>query len=134
MVMISGDSLTIPEKSCITGTSTSGRRAFHPSTPKNAAWGMIFSGARETTFHFYPTLPDMLGAPLIRYQVVQMREPSDQRLLTLARVMESLHRKQLPVDSVMRLIQQRAGHRHLRDCGVRLALLHDLRTISTFFA
>jgi hypothetical protein len=30
----------------------------------------------------------MLGAPLIRYQVVQMREPRDKRLLAPAGVME----------------------------------------------
>ena len=32
-------------------------------------------------FHFYPTLPGMLGATLIRDQVVQMGQPAQKRLV-----------------------------------------------------
>jgi hypothetical protein len=38
-------------------------------------------GGYAPTFHFYPTLASVLGAPLIRDQVVQMREPLQKRLL-----------------------------------------------------
>src|SRR5712691_12761300 len=64
-------------------------------------------------FHLHPTLPGMLGAPLIRHQVVQVSQAGEKRLLAATGMMEPLHREQLPLDSVMRLIQQRAGHRHL---------------------
>jgi hypothetical protein len=43
-----------------------------------------------------------------------MRQTSEKRPLTSARVMEALHREHLPVNSVMRLIQQRTHRRHLR--------------------
>jgi hypothetical protein len=55
----------------------------------------------------------MLGAPLIRYQVVQMCEPRDKHLLAPTGVMEPFHREQFPVDGVMSLIQQGAHHWHL---------------------
>src|SRR5712691_8447467 len=55
----------------------------------------------------------MLGAPLIGHQVVQVSQAGEKRLLAATGMMEPLHREQLPLDSVMRLIQQRAGHRHL---------------------
>ena len=45
-----------------------------------------------------------------------MRQPCEKRLLAATGMMESLHREELPLDSVMRLIQQRAGRRHLRVC------------------
>src|SRR4029434_7459019 len=56
------------------------------------------------SFHFHPTLASMLGATLIRYQVVEVREPGEKRLLAAAGMMESLHREQLPLDGVMGLI------------------------------
>jgi hypothetical protein len=36
-----------------------------------------------SAFHLYPTLPGMLRAPLIRDQVIQVRQPREKRLLTL---------------------------------------------------
>jgi hypothetical protein len=65
-----------------------------------------------TSFHLHPTLPSMLGTTLAGHQVVQMCEPSQERLLAAFGMMESLHHEQLPVDGVVGLIQQRAGHRH----------------------
>src|SRR5499427_10865645 len=51
-----------------------------------------------STFDFYPTQPCVLGAPLIRNQVVQMRQACEKRRLAPARVMEALHGKQFPLD------------------------------------
>ena len=56
----------------------------------------------------------MLGATLIRYQVVEVRQPGEKRLLASLRVVKAFHREQFPLDGVMRLIQQGAGGRHLR--------------------
>ena len=72
-----------------------------------------------STFHFHPTLPGMLGSPLIRDQVVQVREPRQKRLLTSPWMMEPFHGEQFSLNGIMRLIQERAGHRHLgivKDC------------------
>ena len=54
----------------------------------------------------------MLGATLIRHKVVQVRQPREKRLLAPLGMMEALHHEELPVDGVMRLIEQGAGHRH----------------------
>ena len=69
-----------------------------------------------STFHFYPTLPGVLGSTLIRHQIVQVREPGEKRLLTAPRMMKALHGKQFPLDGIVRLIQERAGPRHLGGC------------------
>src|SRR5262249_6017689 len=53
---------------------------------------------------------------LIRDQVVQVGEPCEKRLLTAPGMMEALHRKELPLEGVMRLIQQGAGYGHLWGC------------------
>src|SRR5262249_57784773 len=62
------------------------------------------SGWDCASFDFHPTLPGMLGATLIRDQVVQMGQPAQKRLLAPFGVMAALHREQLPLDSVMGLI------------------------------
>jgi len=62
----------------------------------------------------------MLGSTLIRDQVVQVRKPRQKRSLTAPWMMEPLHRKQLPLDGIMGLIEQRAGHGHLRVCEDRI--------------
>jgi hypothetical protein len=67
-----------------------------------------------SSFHFDTTLAGMLGPTLIGDQVVQMCQPRQKRLLAPFGMMEPLHHKQLPVDRVMRLIQQRTAHGHLR--------------------
>ena len=71
-------------------------------------------------FNFHTALPSMLGATLIRYEVVQVRQPSQKRLLAAFGMMEALHHEQLPVDGVMSLIQQGARHGHLRVCEDRI--------------
>jgi putative flippase GtrA len=67
-----------------------------------------------SSFDFHSTLAGMLRAPLVGYEVVQMGEPAQKRLLAAFGMMEDLHHAQLPVDGVMGLIQHRARHRHLR--------------------
>jgi len=66
------------------------------------------------SFDFHTTLPGMLGTTLVGHQVVQMGEPAQKRLLAPVGMMEALHHEELPVHSVMRLIEQRTGHGHLR--------------------
>jgi hypothetical protein len=51
----------------------------------------------------------MLSPPLIRHQVIQVRESSQKRLLVPTGMMESLHRKEFPPEGVVRLIPQRTG-------------------------
>src|SRR4029434_709741 len=55
----------------------------------------------------------MLGSTLIWDEVVQMGEPRQKRLLTSPGMMEPFHGEQFSLDSIMRLIQERARHRHL---------------------
>ena len=74
----------------------------------------------SSAFHFHTTLPGMLGPTLIRDEVVQMGEPREKRLLAPTWMMEALHREQFPLDGVMGLIQQRAGHGHLGVCEDRI--------------
>jgi hypothetical protein len=45
-----------------------------------------------------------------------MGEPREKRLLVTFGMMKRFHHEQFPVDGVMRLIQQRAGHRHSGVC------------------
>ena len=56
----------------------------------------------------------MLGPTLIGHEVVQVRQPCEKRLLVPVWMVKPFHGKQLPVNGVMRLIQQGARHRHLR--------------------
>jgi hypothetical protein len=71
-------------------------------------------GGDSPAFHFYPALSGMLGSTLIRDQVIQVRQPCQKRLLTALWMMEPLHGEELPLNSIMGLIQQRAGDGHLR--------------------
>jgi hypothetical protein len=43
----------------------------------------------------------MLGATLIRHQVVQVRQPDKKRLWAPFGMMEAFHREQLPLDGIM---------------------------------
>jgi hypothetical protein len=72
------------------------------------------------SFHCHPTVAGMLGATLRRDEVVQVGEPGEKRLLAATWVMEPLHREQLPLDGVMRLLSERAGHRPLGGCKDRI--------------
>ena len=62
----------------------------------------------------------MLSPTLIGDQVVQMGQPAQKRLLAPFGMMEAFHREELPLDGVMGLIQERAGHRHLGVCKDRI--------------
>ena len=53
---------------------------------------------------FHPTLPCMRGLTLIRYQVVQVREPRQKRLLTATWMVQPFHCEPLPLDSIMGLV------------------------------
>ncbi len=55
----------------------------------------------------------MQGSALVRDRVLQMRQAGEKRHLTPTGVMEALHGKELAVDGVVRLIQERAAGRHL---------------------
>src|SRR5215813_6875574 len=66
------------------------------------------------SFHFHATLAGMLRPTLIRDEVVEVGEPGEKRLLASTRMMKGFHHEQLPVNGVMRLVQEGAGHRHLR--------------------
>ena len=57
------------------------------------------------SFDFHTTLPGMLGAPLIRHQVVQVGQAREKCLLAATWVMKPFHGKELPRDGVMRLIE-----------------------------
>jgi hypothetical protein len=72
----------------------------------------------------------MMGAPLIRDEVVQVCQPREKRLLVAAWVVKPFHGEYIPLDGVMGLTQKHAGHRHLGVCehGIpaRLLLLHPV--------
>jgi hypothetical protein len=61
-----------------------------------------------------------LGATLIRDEVVQVCESRERGLLTATGMVKPLHSKELPLDGVMDLIQECAGHRHLGVCTDRI--------------
>jgi hypothetical protein len=62
----------------------------------------------------------VLGPALIRHQVVEVCQPYETRLLAATWMVKPLHREEFPLEGVVGLIQQRAGHRHLRVCKHRL--------------
>jgi hypothetical protein len=78
------------------------------------------SGWDGSSFDFHPTLAGMLRPTLIRDWVVQACKPREKRLLASLGMMKALHCEQLPLDGIMRLIKQGAGHGHLRVCEHRV--------------
>ena len=46
----------------------------------------------------------MRGSTLIRYQVVQVREPRQKRLLTATWMVKPFHREPFPLDGVMGVV------------------------------
>ena len=66
------------------------------------------------TFHCYTTLARRLGATRIGHQVVEMGQAREKRLLVSTGMMKPLHCEQLPLDGVVGLVSEGAGHRHLR--------------------
>ena len=77
-------------------------------------------GWDASAFHFDATLAGMLRSTPIGNQVVEVRQPCQQRLLTPFEMMEALHHERFPVDGVVGLIQQGAGDGHLRVCEYRI--------------
>jgi hypothetical protein len=67
-------------------------------------------------FDFHAALPGMRSPTLIGDPVVQVREPRQKRLLIAAGMVNRFHHDQLPVDGMMGLLEQGAGHGHLRVC------------------
>ena len=55
-----------------------------------------------------------------------MRELRQQHRLTAAWRVKRFHREQFPLDGIMRLLQERAGHRHL-GFEKRLAVAKELK-------
>src|SRR5262249_31331095 len=49
-----------------------------------------------SAFDFHPTLARVLGPTLIRYQVVQVRQPCEKRLLAPTWVMKAFHGEEFP--------------------------------------
>src|SRR5262245_18294249 len=78
------------------------------------------SGWDCSPLHFHATLAGMLSATLICNQVIEVRESREKRLWTATGRVKALHRKELPLDGVMGLIQQGPGHGHLRVCQHRI--------------
>jgi hypothetical protein len=65
-------------------------------------------------------LAGVLGATLIGHQVVQVAQPSQKGLLVSFGMMKRFHHEQFPIDGVMGLIEQGAGHRHPGVCEHRI--------------
>jgi hypothetical protein len=72
-----------------------------------------------SAFDFHPTLPGMLGSMLIRDEVGQVREPRAQRPLAPGWLVQPLHGEQFPLDGMVRLLSEGAGHGPLRVCEPR---------------
>src|SRR5438132_9460080 len=64
--------------------------------------------------HFHAALAGMLSSTLIGDEVIEVRQSCQKRLLAPFGMMEALHGEQFPLHSVMGLIQQCTGSRHLR--------------------
>src|SRR5262249_18135347 len=77
----------------------------------------------------------MQGSTLIGHQVVQVRQASEKRRLTPTGMVEALHGKELPVHSVVGLIQEGTAGRHPGGCAHRIpADLFVLEPIAYTFA
>ena len=70
-------------------------------------------GGQSPAFHFHSTLARVQGPALVRDQVVQVGQAGEKRLLMAVWMVKRFHHAQLPLDGIMRLIQQGAGCRHL---------------------
>src|SRR6266704_2361728 len=68
------------------------RRALIPSRGQDLQVEHPVGCGYASALYFHPTETRMQGAPLIRNQVVQMRQPREKGRLTPTGVMEALHR------------------------------------------
>src|SRR5215510_9464011 len=74
---------------------------------------LTFRCRHATALYFHPTPARVESPALVRDQVVQVGQPREKGLLTATRMMKPFHHEELPLNSIMGLIQQGAGHRHL---------------------
>lgn len=70
--------------------------------------------------HVHPTLPGLLGAALIRHQIVPVGEAREKPLRASSGVGKPLHGAALPLHGGMGLVSQGPGRRHLRGCEHRI--------------
>src|SRR6266581_2756176 len=104
-------------------TRLSGRacpRSAKASGGENLQMEEPVGGGYSSAFHLHATLTRMLGAPLIRDEVVQVRKPRERRLLAATGMVKPFHHEELAVYGIMGLIQQRARHRHPLVCKDRI--------------
>jgi hypothetical protein len=55
-------------------------------------------------FHLHTTRASVLGATLVRNQIVQVREPCQKGLWAPGWMVKAFHREQFPLDGVMGLV------------------------------
>jgi hypothetical protein len=67
-----------------------------------------------SSFDFHRTRPPRLGATLRGHQLVERGPPRETRLRVSPGMRHPLHRDQRPLDGVVGLVSEGAGHRHLR--------------------
>src|SRR5262249_1621310 len=75
---------------------------------------LTFRCWHATALHFHPTPARVESPALVWDQVVQVGEPHEKGLLAATRMMQPFHHEELPLNSIMGLIQQGAGDGHLR--------------------
>lgn len=88
-------------------------QAAPPRIKRSPCWNV-------SSFDFHATLAGVPGPRLIRNEVIQVYEPRQKRLLAAPWMIESLHRELFPLDGLVGLIYQDAGHRHPRVCMHRI--------------
>src|SRR5215510_11791047 len=80
------------------------RRSSKATRGENLQVEHPICGGDASAFHFHPTVARVLGSTLIRYQVVQVGEPRQKRLLAPVGMMKGFHHEQLPVKGVVGLV------------------------------
>src|SRR5215475_10400817 len=61
-------------------------------------------GGDSPALHVHATLPRMHGPALVGDEVVEVREPWEERLLATTGMVEPLHREEFPLDDVVGLV------------------------------
>ena len=80
------------------------RRSSKATRGENLQVEHPICGRDASAFHFHPTVARVLGSTLIRYQVVQVGEPRQKRLLAPVGMMKGFHHEQLLVKGVVGLV------------------------------